>query len=101
MTEKIHIVEKDDRRWWPLVVSVGSSVLSAILAAALCLTVSARNAERGRDARAALTAQMCALIVAFDDNYRSEPPATELGKKNAAAVAALRVSLSCDSIGDQ
>lgn len=99
MTEKIHVVEKDDRRWWPIVVSVGASVLSAILAAALCLTVSARNAERGRDAQRQITAQMCALIVAFDDNYRSEPPTTDLGKRNALAVATLRVSLNCDAVG--
>jgi hypothetical protein len=45
--EILTLVERDDRRWWPIVVSVGSSVLSAILATVLCLTVSERNAERG------------------------------------------------------
>lgn len=95
MIEKIHVVERDDRRWWPIVVSVGTSALSAVLAAALCLTVQARNAERGREARLELTRQVCSLVIAFDDNYRADPPQTELGKRNATDIAALRVTLGC------
>jgi hypothetical protein len=89
------LVERDDRRWWPLAVSVGASVLSAILAAVLCLSVSERNAQRGREARAELTAQVCAIVVALDENYRSAPPATPVGKRNAASMSQLRVALGC------
>ena len=95
---EIRIVNRDDRRWWPIVVSVGASVLAAILAAALCLTVAARNAREERELRAALTAQFCALVVAFDDNYRDSPPATELGRENAEDVRAIRTGL-CHSTG--
>lgn len=91
---EITIVERDDRRWWPLAVSVGTSVLSAILAASLCLTIQARNAERDREARVDLQriqqeqrAALCALIIAQDDNYREFPASTELGEANARALA--------------
>lgn len=100
--DEVALVERDDRRIWPIVVSVGASVLSAILAATLCLTISARNAERGREARAQLVAvqkqqqaSVCAIVVALDDNYNDSPPTTDLGRRNAASMDQLRVALGC------
>jgi len=98
-TGEILIVQHDDRRWWPVAVSVGTSVLSAVLAAALCLTVSWRNAERGRDARTELIRSVCAIVVTLDDNYSDTPPETELGRRNAASMAQLRVALGCPPRG--
>lgn len=88
--------------WWPTAVSVGSSVLSAILATTLCLTVSARNAERGREARRELQEQnariknsVCGIVVALDNNYRENPPPSQLGQDNAQDLRELRVVLGC------
>jgi hypothetical protein len=101
-TGEILVVQHDDRRWWPVAVSVGTSVLSAILAAALSLSISARNAERDREARIELERvqqeqhnSLCAMIAAFDDNYRDEPPASKLGRDNARDIAALRIAEGC------
>lgn len=91
----VELTVTSDSRWWPVAVSVGSSVLSAVLAATLCLTVSARNAEEGRDARRQMTADVCAIVVAQDDNYHDSPPTTDLGRRNAASMRQLRISLGC------
>lgn len=98
----VHVVENDDRRWWPIVVSVGSAVMSAVLSTTLCLTVSERNARHGREQRIELQesqarqhAALCALIVSLDDNYRSNPLPTELSKKNAQSVADQRALQGC------
>lgn len=93
--EIVTLVERDDRRWWPIVVSVGSSVGSAVLATLLCLSVSARNADRGRESRRALQTQVCSIVITLDDNYREAPPTTEIGKRNAVSMSRLRVALGC------
>lgn len=80
---------------WPFIIAVGSSLLGAILATVLCLNVSERNAQRGRESRAELLRTQCALIVSLDDNYRDLPPTTELGRRNAATMTQLRTSLGC------
>ncbi len=95
MPDEVLVVEREDRRWWPIAVSVGTSVLSAILATVLCLTIQARNAQRGREARLELQRSVCAIVVSLDDNYRDVPPATELGRANAVSMSELRVSLGC------
>lgn len=94
--EKIITVEHDDRRWWPMVVSVGASVLSAVLAAALCLTVTTNNRNRETEAREELQRQVCAIVVSLDDNYHEAPPATEAGGLNAASMNHLRLALGCE-----
>ncbi len=96
--ETVLLVEREDRRWWPLVVSVGASVLSAVLAATLALTVASRNAERGKEARRDLQRQVCSLVVALGDNYREVPPTTPLGQRNAASLEQLRNTLGCDGV---
>lgn len=100
---EIVLVEREDQRWWPLAVSVGSSVLSALLATTLVLIVSHRQVEQERFAREELRiaqeeqrAALCALIVRWDDNARRRPPSTTLGKDNATAMAQLRQSYRCD-----
>ena len=90
------LVEHDDRRWWPLVISVGASVLSSVLAAALCLTVTANNRDRGIEARKELQRQVCLIVVSLDDNYRESPPATDLGRLNATSMRQLRTTLGCE-----
>jgi hypothetical protein len=87
--------ETADRRYGRLVVSWLLPVFTAILSTVLCLTVSERNAQRGREARAELQRTQCAIVVAQDDNYRDVPPQTELGRRNAASMAQLRVALGC------
>jgi hypothetical protein len=101
-TGEILVVQHDDRRWWPIVVSVGFSVLSAVLAGALAQSVSQRSAEREHEARVEIERvqreqhdSLCAMIVALDDNYRDSPPSTELGRSNATALSALRVGEGC------
>lgn len=94
--DDVILVEHEDKRWWPLVVSVGASVLSAVLAAALCLTVTAANRDRGIEARKELQRQVCAIVVSLDDNYREAPPATEAGQLNAKSMRQLRSSLGCE-----
>jgi hypothetical protein len=101
-TGEILVVQHDDRRWWPIAVSVGFSVLSAILAATLAQAVSHRSAEREREARIEIERvqqeqhdSLCAMIVALDDNYRDSPPGTELGRKNAKALGVLRIAEGC------
>jgi hypothetical protein len=101
-TGEILVVQHDDRRWWPIAVSVGFSVLSAILAATLAQAVSHRSAEREREARIEIERvqqeqhnSLCAMIAAFDDNYRDEPPASKLGRDNARDIAALRIAEGC------
>lgn len=89
------LIEKDDRRWWPLVVSVGASVLSGVLAVGITLGVQQRSDQRDRDAREGQRQQICALVVALDDNYHSAPPTSEVGRRNAASLAQIRVALGC------
>lgn len=89
-TAEIRIVERDDRRWWPIAVSVGTSVLSAVLTVALLLNVISNEAEQERELREELTAQFCTLVVAFDDNFKEKPPPVDPGKANAAAIAVIR-----------
>jgi hypothetical protein len=100
---RLDVLEARERgNWWPVAVSVGSSILSAALAVTLCLNVSFRNAERGRDQRKIIQATaeqqrqaLCALIISLDDNAALDRPVTELGKSNAKTYASLRVSQGC------
>lgn len=94
--EDVILIEHEDRRWWPLVISVGASVLSSVLAAALCLTVTSNNRDRGIEARKELQRQVCAIIVSLDDNYRESPPKTDLGVLNATSMRQLRSTLGCE-----
>ncbi len=89
------LIEKDDRRWWPLVVSVGASVLGALLAVGISLGVQQRSEQRDREAREMQRQSICALVVSLDDNYHSTPPTSDVGRKNAASPAQLRVALGC------
>lgn len=102
-TGDVVLIETEDRRWWPLAVSVGASVLSALLAAGLALTVSHRQVEASAKVQgqiqAALEAQrtgLCAFVVRLDDNARREPPSTQLGRDNAVAYAQFRLAYRCD-----
>jgi hypothetical protein len=94
-TGEILVVQHDDRRWWPVAVSVGTSVLSAILAAALCLTINARSRAELERVQREQHDSLCAMIVALDDNYRDSPPGTELGRENAKALGVLRAAEHC------
>lgn len=47
------------------------------------------EAEREADRR------WCALLVTLDDAYSSTPPATEIGRRVAAAIHSLRTDLDC------
>lgn len=94
--DDVILIEHEDRRWWPLVISVGASVLSAVLAAALCLTVANNNRDRGIEARKELQRQVCAIVVSLDDNYHEAPPATKAGQLNAASMNHLRLALGCE-----
>lgn len=94
-TGEILLVEHEDRRWWPLAVSVGASVLSAVLAASLALTVNARDADRERQSREELQRSVCSIVVTLNDNYAENEPATEVGRANAKSMADLRIALGC------
>lgn len=71
-------------KWWAIVVSVGASLLSAILALVMALAV---RAESRRVA--------CASIVAQDETYRDAPPSTPTGKVQAKKMRDLRANLGC------
>lgn len=96
-TGEILVVQHDDRRWWPIAVSVGTSVLSAVLAAALCLTVQARAKAETERVQRDTHDSLCAVIVTLDDNYREIPPGTELGRTNARDLTAERARQGCPS----
>lgn len=95
ITGEILVVQHDDRRWWPIAVSVGTSVLSAILAAALCLTVNARSRAELERVQQEMHDSLCATILALDDNYREIPPESDLGRANAEALAGERQRQNC------
>ena len=80
---------------WSIFVSVGASLLSAGLAVALSLSVSARNVQRGVAAREELQRTQCAIIIALDENYRQAPPPNETGKLQARSMSQLRTALGC------
>lgn len=94
-TGEILVVQHDDRRWWPIAVSVGTSVVSAILAAALVQTWGARAQDEIERVQRDQHNSLCAMIVALDDNYRESPPATELGRDNARDLSELRIAEGC------
>lgn len=85
-----------DRRWGTIVVAWILPLLTAVLSTVLCLSVSARNAERGRAARAELQRTQCAIVITLDENYRAVPATTPTGVRNAASMAQLRQSLGCE-----
>jgi hypothetical protein len=100
--ERLTVLEAKERNWWPIAVAVGSSLLSAILSVSLCLSVSERNADRGRQQRQMLAHQaeeqhqaICAILVSLDDNAAAVPPTTALGKAQARTYVSLRVSQGC------
>ena len=100
-TEPVHVsVDQDPaRQWGRLFITILLPILTAILSTALCLSVSERNAQRGRESRAELQRTQCAIVVALDENYRDAPPETELGQRNASSMRQLRQSLGCDPRG--
>ena len=71
-------------KWWAIVISVGASLLSAILALVMAVAV---RAESRRVA--------CASIVAQDETYRDAPPPSDTGKLNAKKMRELRANLGC------
>lgn len=91
------------RRWWPVAASVGSSIVSSVLAVILLLGIQHRNAEQDRRAQAELarvqqqmTAALCALVVLMDNAYHETPPATLPGRNFADAISdARRNKLHC------
>jgi hypothetical protein len=100
---QLEVVQLDDRRWWPIVVSVGSSILSSGLAVLLVLNIQHGNVQRGIYQRQLLQVQaedqrqaLCALIVSLDDNARAIPPTTELGEANVRTYQTLRLSQHCE-----
>jgi hypothetical protein len=90
------VSDDPDRRVGRLLATYGLPFASSALTIALCLGVSARNAERGRAARTDLQRTQCALIVSLDDNYRDSVLTTDIARRNAATMAQLRTSLGCD-----
>ena len=98
---QLHVVENDDRRWWPYLVAIGSSVIGSVFSVLIALHAQSEGAQRGRDARADLQRQVCAVVVALDDNYHDNPPATPLGKDNATSLAQVRASLGCAPRGKE
>ena len=67
-----------------MVVSVGASLASAVLALVMAVAV---RAESRRVA--------CASIVAQDETYRETPPSTPTGKLQAKKMRDLRTNLGC------
>lgn len=100
--EPTYVRAKIDLNAWSIATSLGSSLLSAGLAVVLCLSVSARNAQRGVAQREQIKATaesqrqaFCALVISLDDNAHADPPTTELGRSNAKTYASLRVAQGC------
>lgn len=64
----------ESEHWWSFAVSVGASVLSALLAAGLAWTVSERSRNASRDAVCEIARTQLAV-------YRAEPPSTPTGEQ--------------------
>lgn len=95
--DPVHVTVENDRErtYGRLIVTWLLPIATALLSTALCLSVSERNAQRGRESRAELQRTQCAIVVALDENYRDAPPTTDLGRRNASSMAQLRASLGC------
>lgn len=104
MPPEIKIVEQDDRRWWPIVVSVGTSVASAVLSAALCITISQRAVDGERRAREDASAErtraaaanlhiLCQLVVTQENVFKDAQ--SQVGRNAAKAWHDLGIIYGC------
>jgi hypothetical protein len=88
--------------WYALAAVLVSSLLISISAIVISVRTTAARIEQDRAARIALQqaqeqqrAALCAVVVNFDENYRSAPPTTRAGIANAASIRELRTALGC------
>ena len=89
-------------RWIVLVTVVLSMLAVGLGAFAYTGYVDGQREKAERRARAELAAQereadqrWCALLTTLDDAYSTIPPTSELGRKVANAIHALRTDLNC------
>ena len=79
-----------------LAVSVSASVISALLAGGLAITISSRQQAEIRKVQEEQRVGLCQMVVRLDNNARREPPTTELGRQNAEDYRYLRQIYRCD-----
>ncbi len=84
--------EVEKERNWALILA---PVLSSLLTAGLCILMLWLVAERSREDREEWKRAVCSIIVTQDDNYRENPPSTELGRENARDLQSLRKTRGC------
>jgi len=83
--------------WYPIVVVSLVMILLTVGNIVFTFTVDDKRAEAERKARVEADRRWCALMVELDNAYQSGPtqPTTEIGRRVAAAISALRASLGC------
>ena len=92
---EVVLIERDDRRWWPLAVCLAGSLLTGLLAVLINQQTQHRQEQQTRQIIEQQRIVLCTMIVASDDNYRALPPTSDLGKAQARSYASLRVSQGC------
>lgn len=81
---------------WYSLVAILVCVLAVTIGAYVTLDRSAQAAERAARAAAVESEQRwCAVIATIDEAYRIAPPATEISRKLARDIRALREQFDC------
>lgn len=91
----MHWLSASMPRWYAVAVTAASVMLIGFAGVAYTnySLTKAGASERESDRR------WCSLLVTLDSAYGSTPPTTELGRRVAAAIHALRDDLECPATG--
>lgn len=88
-------LEKEKPGWYSWAVSVGASVLSALLAATVAICVNAQATEKIEQQRLDTDRKWCAILVPLDERQRSIENPTASQQQFAHAISELRAQLRC------
>lgn len=78
-------------RWYKVAMIVVATVLLLIFNVGYTTWVDSKRAQTERES----DQRWCQLLTTLDGAYNATPPATELGRKVAAAIHDLRTKLDC------
>jgi len=103
MTQPV-ITERDDRRRWPIIVSVGASILSAVLAGGVSINSAHRAVDSERKARETAAAEarktgeqvrqaFCTMVIAQENVFREA--SSPVGQNAADAWHDLGILFRC------
>lgn len=93
---KIHAeVDRVRPSWYGLAVSVGASVLSALLAAVIAISVSRNTTTKIEQQRAETDRKWCQIVVPLDERQRTIENPQPAQVEFARAVSDMRAQLHC------